>query len=309
MANQNDKSASALQLQQPFSSAGKTSGSTMGKENNGPETSVDRWAVVMELLAQSRKKPGEPGSEGSGSAGKRHSKQLDKFKLAARSAAAVSKHQRQRGELLHQTGLLAAATPSPTPTVVGATQPEKEGNLDLATQQRHKIELGPEHQHQTGGYFAPELGGSSVVNTQHQQQQQGSQEVTQASLPSGATGNESRTSQASVLVHHTKSLPIGGDMADKPVAHGVGLLMPTNEQMNFQRQQQYYSPPMATQQQTAHPQAHSSGPHGQQSMLTHSDPYNHYQLHQDHLQEQQRGQSHGQLLSISSQQLQSTSGK
>lgn len=92
--------------------ASQSDGKSLSTSALGNAANVDRWGVVMELLAESRKKEKEQAyqvkeqqqqqkQQELGAQGKRNSKQLDKFKLAAQSAAAATKHQRSLSKHLY----------------------------------------------------------------------------------------------------------------------------------------------------------------------------------------------------------------
>ena len=183
LANQNGKSVSTSALPRP-------------------EASVDRWSVVMELLAQSRRKEEAEGmggggehlqAEGGPGAGpKRHSKQLDKFKLAAKSAAAASKHQRhwqqqqqQQQQPQQQQPQQPQRAKSPSSPASPAQPPELTGPGALLG---HQFVAGrPEASHQAAG-------GQSQLACQ----------VAPSSL-----GGQLEQAAPNMLVQHTKSLPVG----------------------------------------------------------------------------------------------------
>lgn len=278
MSNQNGKSASALQLQQPLVASG----------GQRPETSVDRWSVVMELLAQSRKKQGAGVGE-SGATGKRHSKQLDRFKHAARSAAAVTKHQRQHGE----RSLLETLAASPAPGSLSVQAEAREMASREASEQT--VGAAGSNANAGGNYLVP----GSLVSSSSKQQQLTRQQVAAADQSgSAADGSLQQPVQAtSLLIQHTKSLPVGAAGSKlAPSSNGAHFAANANEQIlgtqqqqqHFEHQKQYFTTASMSTQPTVHSRAHGAGSHAPQ---------------------QQQQQPYNQLLNISSQQLQSTSGK
>lgn len=183
--------------------------------------SVDRWAVVMDLLAQSRKKPDkenadeskgplEPGGSSS-AAGKRHSKQLDKFKLAAKSAAAASKHQhlhylQQRQQQLSPTSGAPATGQNPT-IQDGSQSPQHRGGYSLQQQiggansnplshQYPGAAANPMHHHHMIPQVGTELTGPFIGSV--------------VAPPGGVLSNANdQQTGAAMLLHHAKSLPVG----------------------------------------------------------------------------------------------------
>lgn len=255
--------------------------------------SVDRWVVVMDLLNESRRKDKESqlaeasggGSElaaggGGSSSGKRHSKQLDKFKSAAKSAAAASRHQYMQQQY-NSTGMQQLGPSSSSPLshqYNSAADPAPDSNNNPAL-----------------------LAGDNYLQQQQQMQQQ------MHLLQPGSGGEAGLHQQQPLLLHHTKSLPVGskqqqqlvGPMQPQPHAligrglvHHIGQL-----------------PPGVPMSMVGHEPAHSSST-GAGSPL----PANFGQGHQRQpLQQQQQQQQQQpyqqQLLNISSQQIQSTSGE
>lgn len=222
--------------------------------------SVDRWAVVMDLLAQSRKKTHRENAdgsdkgaiEGSSSLGKRHSKQLDKFKLAAKSAAAASKHQhyylQQRQQQL-----------SPTPPISGL-------HSDQAVQSQVE-QGGSQSPQQRGNYQSQQYQVAPAMQQQQQQQHhhhnimpQVAGELTGGFIgqmplgrvvapPGGVHGNAEQQTGPSMHLHQAKSLPVGQLAAvtgqqqldstqQHPGVHMGDVIQPGTSQQQPQQQQQ-----------------------------------------------------------------------
>lgn len=273
LANQNGKSVST---------------SALGQR---PEASVDRWSVVMDLLAQSRladsnskgalKAEGEPGELAAGA--KRHSKQLDKFKLAAKSAAAASKHQRhqlkQQQEMAANYKAGSGALGSLGPHQQAAATSTTTGAAAAAARAQLAAQVAP------GSGVSSMGAGSSGVGGQSSGAPASANQVVDA------TGVSTSSPASQAGIHHTKSLPIGKlppqqppyqfDVMGNLIGHPAGLL------------------PAGEQQHLMHPQQQQ-----QQHQLHQQQQHHHHQQ-----QQQQQPPANYQLLNISQQQLQSTSGK
>lgn len=173
LANQNGKSVST---------------SALGR----PETSVDRWSVVMDLLAQTRFKEapgGEPADSGTLSSGKRHSKQLDKFKLAAKSAAAASKHQRH---YIQQQQAQGNPTDGP--------------QLSAVSQQYAGVHLGSAAPAAEPAAYLVSNPAAGQLARQAAAPVAGPQS---APTSSGPGDQQQQQQTANMLVHHTQSMPVG----------------------------------------------------------------------------------------------------
>jgi hypothetical protein len=261
LANQNGKSVSTSALQ------------------NRPESSVDRWSVVMDLLAQSRQKKEANADELGATSGKRHSKQLDKFKLAARSVGKQQRHhavgqpaQLDVDQPAHQTvGQTASAGGPPsmggaTGTAAGYQQQQQQ------QQQQYATESGGAG----GPARAPQQGGSGRL------------------LSAGNKQLEAPTQPQPLLVHHTKSLPVGQ--------------LPQNVQQQQQAPHQLYDgpqPAIGLGHHALQMQAYGEGPLAAGPTLSNPIP-------QPQHQHQQAGpvdRHPYQLLDLGFQQIQSTSGK
>lgn len=168
---------------------------------------VDRWAVVMNLLAQSRGKttpvqadaqsPNRLTTDEAGRPQKRHSKQLDKFKLVAKSAAEVSRH------LRHSNSGLS----------------ESQDLLLQLQQQQQQPQQQPQQQQQQHA--------SPQSRPQYQQQV----ELQLVNAP--AIGQQ----QSAVHLNATKSLPIGASYAQ----FSPQMLAQQQNQQHLQHQQQQYA--------------------------------------------------------------------
>lgn len=235
-------------------------------------TSVDRWAVVMDLLAQSRRQTptggrqeatetGLSGLDGSNLGSKRHSKQLDKFKLAARSAAAASKSQRGAHTKLQQV----APSQPPSNQIRSSSPGGPTSSVPLQVSNSNPI--GTPAGGQAGGQQYHQLDTSFLSHTQ---------------LMTG----EPDSPTASHL-HQTKSLPVGGKQA-LPVGQEQLLMMSS---VHHQHQPAYTHHAASLMQQAG--QANQAQPASSAGSLA----AHHFQ-HQHH-----------QLLNIGTQQIHSTSGK
>lgn len=255
--------------------------------------SVDRWSIVMDMLAQSRAKDKSDASAESGGgglpggSGKRLSKQLDKFKSAAWSAAAASKHQRHyqqqqqqqvsphdmsSSEIVDRQQQLVATNSSPLASTGSSVHQQQQQQQLYSQAPSHHLDHNHINRPVGGGYLdsvgVARVGGLHPNDPQQQQ------------------------SGGPLHIHQTKSLPIG--QAQQPLT-GIQPTLGGGFAMVGQSNQQ---------------QQHPMDP---DSMVALQQPP--VQQHLTHQQQQQQ-QHHQpqqpmpyQLLNIGNQQAQSTSGK
>lgn len=245
--------------------------------------SVDRWAVVMDLLAQSRRSTPTGGRQEAGDQGlsslepaglsaKRHSKQLDKFKLAARSAAAASKSQRvAHGNL--QSGPTNQQATHSSSNQMRSNSPAA-GSVPL--QMSNSIPIGPPTSGPAGGQQPYHQLDTSFLG--HTQLMAGEQ-----------------SSPTATHLHHTKSLPVGGKQS-LPVSQEQLMMMSGAHQQTYAHHMQQTQPAQAQQPQQVplHHQQPSSSLANAHGSRQGAHPVQH---------------QHHQLLNIGAQQIHSTSGK